>query len=211
MVAPSNRDAVALLDGWRDWSSNRLALVGPPGSGKTHLVHVWAAETGALVRPAAGLRAEDAPGLAEAPLAVEDVDRALAGGTLDDAALFHLWNAFARAGLPLLLTGRTSPADWPARLPDLASRLESLTPVRIGPPDDALLTVLLVKLFEDRQVRVRPALVGWLLNRMERTHEAAMRTVARLDRAALAQGRAVDVVLAREVLGDRLDSHDGEA
>ena len=211
MVGPSNRDAATLLDGWRRWPSNRMALVGPPSSGKTHLAHVWATEAGGAVRPAAGLAAEDAPRAAEAPLALEDVDRALAAGAVAEDALFHLWNACARSGLPLLLTGRTAPAEWPVALPDLASRLASLTPARIGAPDDALLPVLLVKLFADRQVAVRPSLIGWLLVRMERSHAAAAETVARLDAAALVQGRPLDIALAREVLGERVDSADGDA
>ena len=195
MVAPSNARAVALLDGWADWPDARLALVGPPASGKSHLAAIWAAETGARVVPAARLRAADAPALAEGPVAVEDGDRGV-----DEDALFHLWNACARTGAPLLLTARRAPADWGARLPDLASRLASLTPATIEDPDDALLGVLLVKLFADRQIAVRPALVGWLMRRIERSHAAAADAVARLDAAALAEGRPVDERLARAVL-----------
>ena len=46
-VADSNALAVAAIDGWRDWAGGKLVLVGPAGSGKTHLSHVWAADTGA--------------------------------------------------------------------------------------------------------------------------------------------------------------------
>ena len=197
MVGRSNAGAVALVDGWRDWPQARLALVGPQGSGKTHIARAWADEAGAHVMAASDLAAHDAPSLAETPLAVEDADRGV-----DETALFHLWNATARAGLPLLLTGRRPPAEWGTALPDLASRLASMTPATIGPPDDALLPVLLVKLFADRQVAVRPALVGWLLLRIERTHRAALAAVETLDRAALATGRALDVPLARDVFGD---------
>ncbi|UWQ23044.1 chromosomal replication initiator DnaA [Jannaschia sp. W003] len=195
MVTEANADAVALLDGWQSWPDARLALVGAEGAGKTHLAHIWAAETGARVIAARDLAAPDAPAIAEAPVAVEDADRGV-----DETALFHLWNACARSGAPLLLTGRRAPAEWDVALPDLRSRLASLTPARIGDPDDAMLSMLLVKLFADRQVAVRPGLIGWLLRRMERSHRAAREVVERLDAAALAEGRAVDERLARAVL-----------
>ena len=199
MVSPANATALALLDQWPDWPDRRLALVGPEGSGKSHLAAIWAAEAGARVLPAAGLAARDAPALAQAPLVVEDADRGAAGG-VDEAALFHLWNACAAAGRGLLLTGRTPPSDWPVALPDLASRLASLTPARIGDPDDALLSVVLLKLFADRQIAVRPAIIGYLLPRMERSFAAAQALVARLGATSLPRGVPLIAALARDLL-----------
>ncbi|MEM8825027.1 MAG: chromosomal replication initiator DnaA [Pseudomonadota bacterium] len=195
MVSSSNATAMALLEGWPDWPDRRLALAGPEGSGKSHMAAIWAAEVGARVLPARALRAEAAGGLAEAPLVIEDADRGV-----DEAALFHLMNACAGAGQGLLLTGRAVPSDWDVALPDLASRLSAVTPAVLEDPDDALLSVVLLKLFADRQLRVKPALIGWLLPRMERSHAAAAALVARLDAAALERGVDVNVALARTVM-----------
>ncbi|MFV0473788.1 MAG: chromosomal replication initiator DnaA, partial [Pikeienuella sp.] len=41
-VSASNANAVALIDGWRNWPNRVLSLTGPEGAGKTHLAHVWA-------------------------------------------------------------------------------------------------------------------------------------------------------------------------
>ena len=57
----------------------------------------------------------------------------------------------------MLLTARRPVAGWPLGLPDLASRLRAAPAVAIGPPDDALLGALLVKLFADRQLVVPEA------------------------------------------------------
>ena len=204
MTAPSNATAVALLDGWPDWPSRRLALTGPAQSGKSHLATIWAAEAGARIVRATDVRSEEAPALAATPLVVEDVDAAEGG--LDEDALFHLWNACAQAGQGLLLTGRAPPSDWPAELPDLKSRLASLTPATIDDPEDTLLSVLLVKLFADRQLRIRPALIGFLLSRMERSHAAAAALVERLDAESLARGASPGAALARDILGDERTS-----
>ncbi|PWJ21291.1 chromosomal replication initiator DnaA [Jannaschia seohaensis] len=198
MSSPVNETALALFDRWPDWPDRRLALVGPEGAGKSHLAAAWAGRTGARVVAAADLAEDDIPALAEGPVAVEDADRGL---TLErERALFHLWNTLGAAGQSLLLTGRRAPSDWGVRLPDLASRLASLTPARLGEPDEALLQAVLLKLFADRQIAPRPALVQYLLPRMERSFAAAHALVDRLDREALAQGRAVDVPLARRLL-----------
>lgn len=200
MVTASNALAVGLLDQWPDWPDRRLLLIGPDGSGKSHLARIWAAETGADILRPRDVTEEAGPELASRPLVLDDVDRALADGLLEEEALFHLLNACSASAKGLLLTARRSPAEWSVRLPDLASRLDATTPAPIDDPDDALLSMLLVKLFDDRQLRVRPALIGYLLGRMERSHAAARDLVARLDAEALRLGRPLDQRLAREVL-----------
>ncbi len=199
MISDANSRALALVDSWPDWPDRRLALIGPEGSGKSHLAAIWAEEAGARRIDANTLRAEDTPDLARGPLVVEDADRRLPGAE-GERALFHLWNACAGSGAGLLLTGRRVPSDWGVALPDLASRLSSLTPAIIAQPDEALLSAVLLKLFADRQVAVRPALIQYLLPRMERSFGAARALVDRLDGAALEQGASIDVTLARRIM-----------
>ncbi|AMY69627.1 chromosomal replication initiator, DnaA [Frigidibacter mobilis] len=108
-VAPSNALALAQIDGWRDWPQRKLVLVGPEGSGKTHLAHVWATETGAELVPAAELPLADVPALAATgAVAVENADR-IAGYDAAEAALFHLHNLVLAEGGRLLVTARSAP------------------------------------------------------------------------------------------------------
>lgn len=85
-------------------------------------------------------------------------------------------------------------------LPDLASRLGAFAVARLEPPDDALLSAVLVKLFADRQIAVDPDLIAYLLARMERSFAAAEALVVRLDRAGLARRRPVTARLAADIL-----------
>lgn len=48
LVAPSNEEAEAQVCRWPDWPSHALCLIGPRGSGKTHLAHVWKEMSGAV-------------------------------------------------------------------------------------------------------------------------------------------------------------------
>jgi len=154
----SNREALAWLRRPAEWPNGRLALAGPPATGKTHMLHGLAARRGWPVVDGAGLRGlpevpED--GAAGAGLAVDDADCAP-----EETALLHLLNICAERGLPLLLAGREPPARWPVALPDLRSRLRATAVAAVRPPEDALLAALLRKHFADRQLRLDPALAA---------------------------------------------------
>lgn len=199
LVAPSNADAVAMIDRWRDWPDGRLALTGPEGAGKTHLAHVWMAAAGAEKAEAARLSAADAPPLVAAgAVVVEDV-HALTPEA--EPGLFHLMNLAAAEGARLLLTGRGAPQSWPAKTPDLASRLRALTAVAIAPPDEALLADLLARHLRNRQLRVDVGVVRYVAARLERSAAAAEAAAARLDAAAFREQRPITKPLAKKALG----------
>jgi chromosomal replication initiation ATPase DnaA len=91
------------------------------------------------------------------------------------------------------------------RLPDLRSRLQAATCAELGAPDDQLIQAVLIKLFADRQLRVSPEVVRFLLLRMERSFAEAERIVDALDAASLAARKEITVPLARQVLNDAGD------
>ncbi|PWE31298.1 chromosomal replication initiator DnaA [Maritimibacter sp. 55A14] len=199
-VSPANALAVHAVDGWAGWPLGKLVLTGPPGSGKTHLAHVWAAEAGARIVAARDLAGMDIPALAAARrVAVEDVPD-IGGDAAAEEALFHLHNLLAEAGGRLLLTGAGQPARWPIALPDLASRVQGASVATLEAMDDQLLTALLVKLFADRQLNVGHGVIAWLVRRMERSFAEARRIVSELDRRALAEKRKVTRDMAAAVV-----------
>lgn len=196
-VSESNADAHAMVAGGLRWPEGKLALVGPQGSGKTHLARIWQGMTGAMRLDARDLAlAADLPAPG-ASLVVEDAEALPEEG---ERALFHLHNHVLATGGRLLLTSDRAPARWPVRLPDLASRAQATAVVRLLPPDDALLQALLAKLFADRQLFPAPEVLALLARRIERSHAGAAAAVAALDRAALREGRQVTAPLARRVL-----------
>lgn len=207
LVAPSNRAAVAMIDRWPDWPAHALALVGPEACGKSHLAAVWRARSGADLPGAQAIAARSRAMRRDRPaVLLEDVDRGLRAGSIDAVDLFHLHNWLRERGGFLLLTGREPPARWPTALPDLASRLTALPVAQISAPDDDLLAALLVKQLTDRQVRVEPKLVEFVLARIERSFAAVAATVALLDRESLRRRRPITVPLARELLGQAAES-----
>jgi chromosomal replication initiation ATPase DnaA len=196
LAGPSNAAALALIERWPDWPDRVMALVGPEGSGKTHLASIWAEASGARVLSAKLLGDADLPAaLATGALVLEDLEPA----GLDERALFHLLNLTREQGAYLLITTRAAPAAFPVTIRDLGSRLRAVPAVTLAAPDDTLLRALIVKLAADRQLAVDEALVNYLSNRIERSFAAARAAVARLDEEALRRQRPVTRALAAEL------------
>ncbi|KAA0698263.1 hypothetical protein DTW90_15475 [Neorhizobium sp. P12A] len=189
--------AVTIVDSWPSWPSPVVILTGPVGSGKSHLASIWRQRSGALdIRPNAGSGA--AVVAANSPVIFEDVDRQ----GFDDTELFHVINSVRENGTSLMMTSRLWPMSWTVTLPDLRSRLKAATVVEIGEPDEDLLAQVIVKLFADRQLYIDDKLVLYIVNRMERSLNAAQTIVERLDRLALARGTRITRLLAAEVLNE---------
>lgn len=197
-VSPANALAVAMISA-TSWPGNKLVLSGPAGAGKTHLAHVWAAETGGRIIPSVALRYDDVPELAQRPVAIEDVPL-IAGDIEQQKTLFHLHNLVLAEGNALLMTGRLVPNLWNLSLPDLQSRVQGAHHVALEAPDDALLGAVLAKLFVDRQLNPGPEVIAYLVKHMDRSFQAAATVVECLDDLALSEKRDITRTLAVRVL-----------
>lgn len=211
LEAPCNAMGLALVERWPDWADRAVALVGPEGSGKTHLAAIWAARAKAKVVHGNMVHADDVPDMLSAgALAVEDLP---AGAS--EEGLFHLINLAREQNAFLLLTARTLPTAWPVVIRDLVSRLRAVPVTRLELPDDNLLRGVLIKLFLDRGLAVEESLVTYLLSRIERSFAAVRAIVSELDREALRLQRPVTRALAAEMLGplwpEALSSHPRES
>lgn len=197
LVSPSNEVAWETFERWPDWPGRMLLLLGPTGSGKSHLSAIWAQRARARVLTGASLPLGDLPAIAAAgAVLVEDADRA----PLAEAELFHLINLVQGSQGYLAITARAWPDAWGVQTKDLLSRLRLAPAIEIGEPDDALIRAVLVKLFLDRQLVVDTSVVEYLAVRIERSLDAARKVVELLDKEALAAGRAITRPMAAEVL-----------
>jgi chromosomal replication initiation ATPase DnaA len=191
IVVPANEAAVAFVDAWPNWPMPAAALVGPSGSGKSHLAAVWREKSGAA-RIAAD--AKDYP-VGQGPLLIEDIDR-FPLGEMRDRLLF----AALESGRPLLLSSQTLPSEWPALLPDLKSRFAALVAFSLWEPDDALLAGLARKLFADRQIEVSDTVINAMVAGLERMPAAIRDFVTRIDELALSRHKPISAGFVKEIL-----------
>ena len=197
LEGPANAEALGLVERWPDWPNRVMLLVGPEGSGKSHLAAIWAEAAGARSTMAHALTAATVPAsLATGALVVEDLN----AGSFDERALFHLLNLAREDEAYVLITARVAPAGLPIELRDLRSRLRAVPVVQLTPPDDQLFRALIVKFCADRQMSIDESVVSYLASRIERSFAAARQTVEMLDTEALRLGRPVTRALAAELL-----------
>ena len=192
----SNAHALNMIERWPDWPNRVMALVGPEGSGKSHLAAMWAEISGARVLAANLLSEETLPtALATGALVLEDLEPE----GLDERALFHLINLAREEGAYVLITVRAPPSAFKVAIRDLGSRLRALPAVTLSAPDDTLLRLVMVKLAADRQIVLDEAVVGYVANRIERSFAAARSAVLALDEEAMRRHRPITRALAADL------------
>jgi chromosomal replication initiation ATPase DnaA len=197
LEGPANETGLALIERWPDWPNRIMLLVGPEGSGKSHLAAIWAEAAGARSIPAHALTPNAVPGaLATGALVVED----LKPGDFDERAMFHLMNLAREDEVSILMTARLAPSAFEVELRDLRSRLRAVPTVPLLPPDDLLFRSLIVKFCADRQLSIDETVVSYLISRIERSYAAARQAIDLLDSEALRLGRPVTRALAAELL-----------
>jgi chromosomal replication initiation ATPase DnaA len=197
LVTTSNAAAVELIDQWPNWPSYAAIIVGPESCGKSHLVEVWRQRSAALKVQAQDLTTPNVPKLfIGKAVAIEDLQEI----DIDERAVFHALNFAKQEAKFILFTSRQLPNHFSFKLPDLASRLNSLPVVQIEAPDDILLRGVLVKLFADRQLAVDEGLINYTLMRMPRSLAIARKLVAEIDQLALTEKAEVSKTLVAKVL-----------
>ena len=206
LPAPANLEALRMVEAWPNWPSPTILLIGPTGSGKSHLAAIWARRAGARIAHGDRLAGAPLPELGRGPaLLIEDACRVGAAET----QLFHLINLIRENRGTALLTARSAPDHWGLVTPDLLSRLRLAPIYTRGAPDLDLTRAVLFKLFSDRQLSVEPSVIAYLAARIERSLDAARALVDALDREALARGRPVTRAMAAQFLRE-IDALDAE-
>jgi DnaA regulatory inactivator Hda len=198
-ISDANRDAAAWLETERSWTMPALVIYGAAASGKTHLLHLWEKDTTAAGLTAGQLSPDLLAALNRNTVVIDDVNLSI-GDRAQEEILFHLYNKLRDAGGRLVVTAAHAPKEWNFTVPDLKSRILACPAVEIKAPDDRLRAVILAKLFSDRQIKVQPDVIDFILPRIERSYSALTGIVNQLDAKALAEKRAVTIPLVKDVL-----------
>ena len=199
-----NLNAATVLGNWENWTFGMMVLVGPKYSGKTHLCSVWAKETNAL-----RINVNDANDKLDHCLrmnfvCIEDIDTMIdikeKRKKEIEEALFHLINHFVQRGKKALFSAKKMPHHWQLSLKDLESRMLSFNKVSIKEPDDKLIFALLLKLFNDRQVKVGHDELKHIALRIDRSFSGMNEFVQLLDKKSLTLQRKINFSLINETI-----------
>ncbi|MBY0356123.1 MAG: hypothetical protein K2Q12_10420 [Rickettsiales bacterium] len=193
-LADSNRWAYEALMAWPNWPKQTMALVGPAGSGKTHLAHIWA-----MHACAQEIQLQQGEPIPELLLyangsAVFWIDNA---ESCEETKLFHILNLAQEIGFTLLLSAVD---HYTPALADLRSRWNALPRAALYTPDDHLLQRAFIKQCADRQLTISEEVAAYLLKRIPRTVSCISQLLDDIDRVSLTSQRAITIHSAREAL-----------
>lgn len=190
----ANAEAVTALADTSSWANNILAIVGPQGSGKSHLGHIWAADHNAIMLNGRDgfVPRKDYRGRA---LWVDNASNA------DEYTLFTLINLTITGELTaLLLCDQNMPSAWDVQLPDLHSRLRNVQIAKLREPDEELLRAIITKLFLDKGLKVSDSLIDYLLVHADRSVDSLRALIHALDKKAAAEKVNVTRAFAAKIL-----------
>ena len=201
IIGACNRLAAAWINRWPNWPKpgHSLNLVGPVGTGKSHLAAIWQEMCGARLCDHPAELASIMAGGGVPFVVLDKID-----GALDwpEDTLFHLFNRCDVESGGLLILSEQPVARMHWDLADLRSRMRGVVMASIELPDDALVYALLEKYFADRQLLAPTSMLRYLVSRMERSFGAVQTIAVAIDQRSIADKKPLSVGLARLVLNE---------
>jgi DnaA family protein len=184
-----------------------IFMHGAPGCGKSHLLQAACHRAGgsALYLPL-GEVAQYPPedvlrGVETLDLVcLDDIERVL-GSDEWELALFDLFNRAREWGCRLLLAGNGPPRAQAVKLPDLLSRLSWAVVFQLPQPDDEARSAILRFRARRRGLSLPEEVASYIVHRAPRSLDRLLELLDQLDRASLAEKRALSIPFVRQSLG----------
>tara|TARA_B100002052_G_scaffold837_1_gene786 strand:+ start:190 stop:861 length:672 start_codon:yes stop_codon:yes gene_type:complete len=200
IIADSNNFAfdliVKILKGETDFG----LISGPPYSGKTHLSKI-------LIKNARNYKTlyfdRDYQNILDRLetsdiLILENIDKVKHNKSEQD--LFHIINFSKENNKKLLMTSRKPISEIDLNLEDLKSRLNSILEAKIKEPDDQLMKLILIKILNDKQLKINPNVIDFLVSRLERSYESINLFIEKIDKFSLEKSKKITIPLISDLL-----------
>jgi len=195
-VSPSNQQAYDLINSWPKWLKRIINIYGPSGSGKTHLVSILKNKTQCLQLNSNELDEKTFIKFkTKEALIIENLDE-----KVSENFLFSLWNAALQDNKYFLITSKKPISLYKFKLDDLISRVNSCLTIGINLPTDELISVIIVKSFSDKQIKVEKKHIDYIIKRIDRSYEKISQFILTLDKYSLKKGSPISLKLIKEVL-----------
>jgi len=200
IVTNSNNFAFDLIVKMVKGEINFGLISGPPYSGKTHLSKI-------LIKNASNYKSfyidRDYQNILDEfevsdIFILENIDKVKHDKT--EQHLFHIINLVKENNKKLLMTSRKSISEIDLNLEDLKSRLNSILEAKIKEPDDQLMELILIKIFNDKQLKINPNVIDFLMSRLVRSYKSINLFIEKIDKFSLEKGKKITIPLINDLL-----------
>ena len=200
IVTDSNNFAFDLIVKMIKGEINFGLISGPPYSGKTHLSKI-------LIKNASNYKSfyidRDYQNILDGfevsdIFILENIDKVKHDKT--EQHLFHIINLVKENNKKLLMTSRKSISEIDLSLEDLKSRLNSILEAKIKEPDDQLMELILIKIFNDKQLKIKPNVIDFLMSRLVRSYKSINLFIEKIDKFSLEKGKKITIPLINDLL-----------
>ena len=200
IVTDSNSFAFDLIVKMVKGEINFGLISGPPYSGKTHLSKI-------LIKNASNYKSfyidRDYQNILDEfevsdIFILENIDKVKHDKT--EQHLFHIINLVKENNKKLLMTSRKSISEIDLSLEDLKSRLNSILEAKIKEPDDQLMELILIKIFNDKQLKINPNVIDFLMSRLVRSYKSINLFIEKIDKFSLEKGKKITIPLINDLL-----------
>ena len=196
IVSKINEEVVLWLDTWPNWTDLGFIVCGPTGSGKSHLASALQTLSKGAIIEAKNLTENKIPKLVKNKcLIIEDINK-----YKSEQLLLHIYNMMVERKNNLIFTSNVPTNQIHFKLPDLKSRLSSMSQINIGLPDDELLKNLILKQFSDKGVLVDFEVINYLVKRIDRSFYSVINIVNKINTLSLEESKKITIPFIKKVL-----------
>ena len=190
-VSTSNKKAYNFILN-KKIDNQKILLIGPNKSGKTHLGKIWQKNNNAVSY-------ENNFEIIlnyKKNIFIDDFLK-----NINEEQIFHLINHCSINKLTILLTSNKEVFEHNFLLKDLVSRLKTFNLLRIDLPDDDLIINLMIKLLHDKQIIIKnEEIFHYILKRIERSYEEIFLLIENIDKLSLKKKRELTIPLIKKLL-----------
>lgn len=200
IITESNSFAFDLISRMIRGEINQGVISGPSFSGKTHLSKILIKNIGSnesLYIDRDYKKIIEKVGSSNL-IVIENIDKVLEDKSEED--LFHIINFTKESDKKLLMTSGKSISNIEFKLEDLKSRLNAVIEAKIMQPDDELMKLVLIKIFNDKQLLINPNVINFLKSRLERSYKSINDFIEKIDKFSLEKGKKITIALINDLI-----------
>ena len=200
IITESNSFAFDLISRMIRGEINQGVISGPSFSGKTHLSKILIKNIGineSLYIDRDYRKIIERVGSSNL-IVIENIDKLIEDRSEED--LFHIINFTKESDKKLLMTSGKSISNIEFKLEDLKSRLNAVIEAKIMQPDDELMKLVLIKIFNDKQLLINPNVINFLKSRLERSYKSINDFIEKIDKFSLEKGKKITIALINDLI-----------